>query len=370
MKISMVGPVYPYRGGIAQYTTFLAQALKKAEHQLQMISFRRQYPSILYPGASDKDPSTHPVKVDAEYLLDPLYPWTWWRAASAILRTQPNMVVIQWWTTFWAPGYAVLARRIRRATSVVFVIHNVFPHEGKPWDRWLARIALSQGHAFVVQAPHEQQKLLQLIPGARVCYCNLPTYARFGESMISREEARRELGLPMDRTIFLFFGIIRPYKGLKHLIEAMRLLDKHSHLVIAGEFWESLEAHLQRIAKLGCQDQVTIFNEYIPNERAHLLFSAADGLVAPYVGGTQSAAVGVSLGYGLPMIVTERIAAGIEAGTEGVQIVPAHDARALAAAMDNIVSGRTAIASVAADSGNWEHLVHLLEQLQFSSSAR
>ncbi|TLM99460.1 hypothetical protein FDZ73_21815 [bacterium] len=144
MKIVLVGPVYPYRGGIAHYTTMLAKTLQDAGHDVKVISFKRQYPKWLYPGQSDRDPSGEPLTVPASYPLDPLYPWTWTRTVSSICRDKPDMVLFQWWTTFWAPAFAVVAAMLkRRRIRVGFLIHNVIPHEARPWDKILAKMALS-----------------------------------------------------------------------------------------------------------------------------------------------------------------------------------------------------------------------------------
>jgi glycosyltransferase involved in cell wall biosynthesis len=368
MKISMIGPVYPYRGGIAHYTTSLVTALKNAGHDVKTISFRRQYPAFLYPGESDKDPSANPVRVEAEYLLDPIYPWTWQQAVRAILTSNSELVVIQWWTTFWAPAYAALAFQLKKKTQVVYLIHNVLPHENKFWDRWLARLALHQAHAFIVQAPHEQKKLVNLIPHARISYCNLPVYQQFSEQTISRDMARQQLGLPTDRPIFLFFGIVRPYKGLKYLIEALKFLNVPAHLVIAGEFWENVELYENQIRRLGLIEKITLIDRYIPNEEAHILFSAADVLVAPYIGGTQSAAVGVSLGYGLPAIVTEKIATGVEPGASSLHIVPAGDAFSLAQAMLGCISSPPRSTSASFYQDDWRRLVKVIEDIHFIPS--
>ncbi len=365
----MIGPVYPYRGGIAHYTTLLAQALTRGGHELQLVSFSRQYPAFLYPGQSDRDPSNVPLRVAAEYLLDPLYPWTWQRSAAAILAKLPDIVLIHWWSTFWAPAYSALAHRLNRYTPVVFLIHNVLPHETRPWDRWLARLALRQGSAFIVQAPHEQEKLTNLIPGARVSYCNLPIYERFSDEVIPKSAARRQLGLPADQPLFLFFGIVRPYKGLRYLVDAMAKIDIPVHLVIAGEFWEDVASYQNQVEKLGLGGKVTFLNKYIPNEEAHVLFSAADVLVAPYVDGTQSAAVGVSLGYELPTIVTEKIAAGIDRDTRGVHVVPTADSAGLARLMTELAHPHQLPATPAQLQSGWQRLVAVIEQLSVDLSS-
>ena len=167
MKISVVGPVFPYRGGIAHYTTLLVQNLKQCGHEVQVISFKRQYPAWLYPGESDRDPSLQPLKVDAEFILDPLYPWTWRSAARRVAHEHPDLVIIQWWTTFWAPAYIGLTSAFHaRGQRFGYLIHHVLPHENRFWDRWLARMAFRCSDAFLLQNKTEIEHLEQLVPGA------------------------------------------------------------------------------------------------------------------------------------------------------------------------------------------------------------
>ena len=146
----MIGPVYPYRGGIAHFTSALAEAIAGEGHEIKIISFKRQYPKFLYPGKSDRDPSAEVRPVAAEFILDPLYPWTWDKARQEIVKFEPELVVFQWWTTFWAPAYGSMARGLKKAgIKHVFLIHNVLPHEVRPWDRPLAQYALSTADTFL-----------------------------------------------------------------------------------------------------------------------------------------------------------------------------------------------------------------------------
>lgn len=333
MKITLIGPVYPYRGGIAHYTTSLALALQRAGHEVITISFKRQYPAFLYPGESDKDPSKNPVRVNAEYLLDPLYPWTWLQTAKKILAAQPDLVVIQWWVTFWGLAYGALARLVGKKIKTAYLIHNVLPHENRSWDRLLARFALGPASAFIVQASSQHKRLQELLPKARIYLCNHPMYGRFSEQMISKPEARKFLGLPDEASILLFFGIVRPYKGLKYLLDALSRSDDVTWLIVAGEFWEDVELYQRQIETLGLTRRVVLFNRYIPNEEAHWIFSAADALVAPYIGGTQSGVVELAHGYGLPVIMTDIIAPQTQNERNDVYIVPAKDTQALTLAI-------------------------------------
>lgn len=369
MKLTLIGPVYPYRGGIAHYTTSLAEALKKHGHELQIVSFIRQYPAFLYPGKSDKDPSANSNHIQAQYVLDPIYPWTWLQAASSIRKFEPALVIFMWWTTFWGPAYAGLAYLLVDVAKKVFLIHNVIPHESKPWDRWLARLALRSGNVFIVQSPHELEKLKEFVTEVNISYCKHPVYQRFSDQIVSKEDARKSLNLPARRTkpVLLFFGIIRPYKGLKVLLDAISKAGIQSQLIVAGEFWEDVETYNKQIIDLGLTEQVTLINRYIPDEEAHLLFSASDGFLAPYLEGTQSGAVERAFGYGLPVIVSEKIAAGItDANISKIHVVPSGDVPQLVQALqkfDRVVTEHR-VPEPAQD--DWNRMVETIENLQGS----
>ncbi|MHB8856630.1 MAG: glycosyltransferase [Bellilinea sp.] len=312
MKIVFVGPVYPYRGGIAHFTTALAAAASSAGHEIEVLSFKRQYPKFLYPGKSDQDPSIDALSVPAKFLLDPLYPWTWEQARREIIRSKPDLVVFQWWTTFWAPTFGILARGLTRAgIKSIFLIHNVLPHETRPWDQLLVKYALSATDSFITLSETQRQIVNKLFPRAKVECTPIPVYQLSADTKVDPAEAKLRLGIPPERKVALFFGIVRPYKGLRLLVEAAGMLKRQGnpvHLLIAGEFWEDAEEYRKLIRAEGIEGWVTIDNRYVPNEEVPFFFCAADVFVAPYVGGTQSAAVKLAMGFGMPVVVTPGIA--------------------------------------------------------------
>ena len=334
MKFTLVGPLPPYRGGIAHHTARLAQGIRQAGHDLQVISFRSQYPSFLYPGTRQKDPVRHPrqVPAPAAYMLSPLNPLSWRQTAQSILRFCPQMIVLQWWLPFWAPAYASLASRLRRAgIPLVFLVHNALPHERHWLDRQLARMALGKGDAFIVHAPAEARRLKEVLsleqPAVVIPH---PLYDQFGPRL-SRLPARQRLGLPLDAPLLLFFGFIRPYKGLHVLIDALALLPGISrpHLLVAGEFWEDPRPYHRLVARLGLEDHVHFISHYIPDEDVAALFSAADLFAAPYTQGTQSGALRIAMAYGLPILAST--AAAPDTSYPLLQVFPPGDACSLAA---------------------------------------
>ncbi|NLN70614.1 MAG: glycosyltransferase, partial [Chloroflexi bacterium] len=271
MKIGLAGPVTPYRGGIAHFTTLLAKKLIEAGHDVQVVSFKKQYPAWLYPGENDKDDSPGRERVDAEYLLTPLNPISWYRSVKALLDFQPQQVIIPWWVTIWGPAFRFLTIRLkRRGIPVTILIHNTLPHEARPLDRWLARRALEKADRYVVMTEKEKGRLLSLLPGAKnIWVAPLPIFHTFKPTVLTQPETRQSLGLLTEQLVLLHFGLIRPYKGLGVLIDALKIIiDKGEkvQLLIVGEFWDEKTNYLKQIEALGLEQQVKIFDSYVPDD--------------------------------------------------------------------------------------------------------
>jgi len=196
MKISIIGPVYPYRGGIAHYTTSLFNKLVESNHQVQLISFKKLFPTWLYPGESDKDPSHEPFKVAALLVLDPYNPITWEATVKKVSLYNPEIVIIQWWVTILAPAYAYIAARLKSmGFKTVYIIHNVLPHEKHFWDAFMARLALRSGAKYIVQTSKEKERLSQLLPHREAVIVPHPIYDIFIKPHISKHEAKKNMGL-------------------------------------------------------------------------------------------------------------------------------------------------------------------------------
>jgi glycosyltransferase involved in cell wall biosynthesis len=343
MKIAIIGPVYPYRGGIAHYTTILAEHLAE-NHQIQVISYSLLYPKWLYPGKSDKDPSLTPLEIKAQYLINSINPLSWRKTALALKRFSPDLVLIQWWVTFLSPSLAVISRAaLKSRLPVVFLVHNVLPHEERWWDKMLVRKTFKKIGRFIVHTPDEKKRLLRLTNRATIEITPLPSIDLSIKKPPPKKKARNIIGIPQNGRVILFFGIVRPYKGIEFLIEAIAILKEKGedfYLVVAGEFWSEVDQYKQQIDRLEIGLQVILENRYIPNEEVGTYFSAADVLVAPYIGGTQSGSVILGLTYGLPIISTPKIAQGVDARFQDrISIVPPRDSKALAEAVSSLFVG-------------------------------
>jgi len=372
MKCVLIGPTYPFRGGIAHYTTLLCAHLRQ-QHQVSFISFRRQYPRWLFPGRTDRDPSQQPLTVDCQRMIDPFNPWTWVQTARHIGALDPDLVLLQWWVPFWAFVWACIIWLVRRQVRprIVFISHNVLPHEARWVDRLLARWVLRQGDATIVHSQRDRADLLQLLPGADVRVTAHPTYEIFAQEAPSAHEARRRLGLDVDVPLLLFFGFVRPYKGLRYLIEAMPqgLAALDSHLLVAGEFWEDAATYRAQIRAQGLEEHITIVDRYIPNEEVGVYFAAADLVVLPYLDATQSGIVQMAYGFGVPVVTTMvgGLGEAVEDGRTGL-LVPAGDSQALATAIiryfgEDLGPGLRAAIQAERDRFSWKQLVTLIEAL-------
>ncbi len=334
-RVAVLGPVTPFRGGIAQHTTALVAALR--EHcEVELLSFSRLYPRLLFPGDSDRDPALEGQVVEgARYVVDSIRPASWRRAADHLVDSGAAALVMPWWTFFLAPCIGSIARRVaRRGVPVVFLCHNVVDHEAAWWKRWLAARVLRLGSGWVVQLREEAAELQRLVPGSQPRFHQHPTYSGF---LRPRGTLARRAQLEL-----LFFGFIRPYKGLDVLIEAMGLLaGEDLVLTVAGEAWDDISPVRERAGELGVAERIEFLTRYLPEDEVAELFDRADVAVFPYRSATGSGAVALAQGYGRPVIVT-RVGGLPEVVEDGVtgRVVPPEDPAALAGAVRSFMADR------------------------------
>jgi glycosyltransferase involved in cell wall biosynthesis len=333
MRVALVGPFHPWRGGIAQYLGLFAEALA-VRHQVLGITFTRQYPGFLFPGQSQLDPDAAPPAVPVERLVDSLDPRSWSRAAGRLGEFAPHALIYKWWLPFFAPAFARIAAPLRRRnTRVVLVCDNLVPHERRPLDGALTRWMLRESDGYLVMSESVEADLERLKPGAPRRRVRHPLYTQFDRGRWSRESARAHLGLAGD--VLLFFGYVRPYKGLDVLLEALPAVRARRPvtLVVAGEFYEPAAPYRERVARLGLAEAVRFLDRYLPDDEVEALFRAADLVVLPYRSATQSGVTQVAYALGAPVLTTAvgGLPETVRDGETGL-VVPSEDPAALAAA--------------------------------------
>lgn len=304
MRIAILSPAYPYRGGIAQFTGMLYSQLMQDGHEVKVFNFKRLYPDLLFPGKTQYvEEGDQAMAIPNERVLDSINPLSYFQTVNAIAAFRPEVLIISYWMSFFVPGYAHIANRLKRHCKVIALIHNAIPHEPRFFDKPLAKLLFQQCHGFLVLSDNVANDLRQLCPKVPFVRHPHPLYDHFGTKQ-DRTAACVRLGMDPARKTLLFFGLIRAYKGLDLLIEAMGLLPEDYQLVIAGECYGSFERYQALIDASPARDRICVHDGYVHDEDIPIYFSAADALVLPYRSATQSGVVSIAYHFDLPMVST------------------------------------------------------------------
>ena len=304
MKVAILSSFYPLRGGISQFNASMLAGLGKL-HDTRAFSFKRQYPGILFPGKTQYvTPDDEAVPVEAEALLDTVNPFSWGKTARAIRKWQPDLLVMKYWMSWFAPSLGWVERHVGPNCKVVPVLDNVIPHEPHWFDKPLTRWFLKGCDGFVTLSQSVTDDLLTLKPDARYTLLPHPLYSHFGERL-PREEAAARLGIDPSLKTLLFFGLIRDYKGLDILLEAFRDLPEDYQLVVAGEPYGSFDKYQALIDSIPGKQRIHVFPDYVRDSEVKVYFSTADLTVLPYRSATQSGISSVSYHFEVPMVVTD-----------------------------------------------------------------
>jgi glycosyltransferase involved in cell wall biosynthesis len=327
-KIAVIGLSYPFRGGISHYSTLLVRELRN-KYAVLFLTLNRQYPAWLFPGKTQYDLSTAKLAEENHAIIDSINPLTWIKALLLLKKEKVDLLVIQWWNPFFSPAFGTIANLLPfvAKTRVCFLCHNVLPHESSIFDRLLAKYAFWRTRHFLVHSDKDRQVLLSLRPGTSVRRNHHPTYAVFGDLLrYAKQEARSKLKIPADKQVILFFGMIRPYKGLEVLLYAMQEVARQIDclLMIVGEFYEPKEKYDSLIRQLGLESHVVVFDQYVKNEEVSLYFCASDVVVLPYIEATQSGIVQIAFGLNKPVITTNvgGLPEAVEDGKTGFVVDP------------------------------------------------
>jgi len=318
-------------------------------------------------------------------LLDPINPFTWWRLVRRVRADQPDLLLLQWWVPYWTPSLTVISSLLKRppATKIAMICHNVLPHDGGGViDRRLAMTVLRRADALIVHSEPDRYRARALLPHARIVKAFLPTYEPILTNAASAVNAalRHQWQVPDQRRILLFFGFVRPYKGLEYLIQALAQVRQQLdvHLLVVGEIWGSPAYYQRYAAEFGVTEAITFVDRYVSNEELPAIFSTADVVVLPYVSATQSAVVQLAFGFGKPVITTNvgGLPEVVQDGVTGL-IVPPQDAHALAQAIvryfqDDLAPCLTANvqASATERAESWPRLVSIITDLAHELNRR
>ncbi len=310
MKIAIVGPAHPLRGGIAAFSERLALEYFRAGHQVTLFSYCLQYPKLLFPGKTQYTSDPPPEGFIINPVINSINPLSWCNTVKDIKKLNPDMVLVMYWIPFMSPALGTIVKKLKRKLNVpvLAIVHNMIPHENKPFYNMLSRYFVRQVDGFIAMADavNEDIKRFDNVKPKPKRVSPHPIYDHYGE-ITPKQVARSLLNIPPDRKTILFFGLVREYKGLDLLIKAMAheaVRALNVHLMVAGEFYVKKENYTNLIEDLHLQEVIRLDDHFIPNESVAAYFNASDLVALPYRTATQSGVTQIAYHFNKPVLVT------------------------------------------------------------------
>ena len=308
MKILIVGPAWPYRGGIADFDERIAREYIKKGDEVEIFTFTLQYPSFLFPGKTQYSPDPRPEDLDIKRKVNSINPFNWIKVGRELKKKNADLLIIKFWLPLMAPCFGTIARIVKGngKTKVVSILDNIIPHEHRPGDKILSKYFVSSIDAFIAMSKSVYDDLKSLNDKKPCLLSPHPIYDNFGTA-VSREEAVGSLGLDPSAKYMLFFGFIRDYKGLDILLKAIadeRIKNSDIKLIVAGEFYNNSEKYFEMEKELGLEGKIIWRTDFIADEQVKNYFCASDIIVQPYKTATQSGVTQIAYHFEKPMLVT------------------------------------------------------------------
>lgn len=308
MKILIVGPAWPYRGGIADFDERIAKEYIKKGDKVEIFTFTLQYPSFLFPGKTQYSPDPRPEDLDIKRKVNSINPFNWIKVGRELKKKNADLLIIKFWLPLMAPCFGTIARIVKGngKTKVVSILDNIIPHEHRPGDKILSKYFVSSIDAFIAMSKSVYDDLKSLNDKKPCLLSPHPIYDNFGTA-VSREEAIGSLGLDPSAKYMLFFGFIRDYKGLDILLKAVadeRIKNNDIKLIVAGEFYNNSEKYFEMEKQLGLEGKIIWRTDFIADEQVKNYFCASDIIVQPYKTATQSGVTQIAYHFEKPMLVT------------------------------------------------------------------
>lgn len=308
MKIAIIGPAHPYRGGIANFSERLAQEFKDNDDIIDLYTFKMMYPNFLFPGQSQYAETNLKYNLNIYKIINSINIFNWYKVGKLISKQNYDIVLIAYSIPFLAPCLGTIARIIKRnsTTNIIALTHNLIPHEKRIGDNIFSNYFVNSCDAYITLSNKVKNDILTINQDAKIEVAVHPIYDTFGDSL-DKTISRNKLNLDINKKYILFFGLIRHYKGLDLLIEAMPAIiefDTNIQLIIAGEFYEDIEKYKDLISKNKLDKNIIIYNSFIPENEVNQYFCASNIVVQPYRNATQSGVTQICYHFNKPMIVT------------------------------------------------------------------
>lgn len=308
MKITILGPAHPLRGGIAALNERLAKQLVAEGHEVNIVSFALQYPKLLFPGKTQYSDDNVTFNFPVTQEINSVNPLNWLQTGNKIAKYRPDILIVRFWLPFMAMSLGTICKLVKRNrhTKIIAVVDNIIPHEKRPGDKFLSNYFVKNVDGFIAMSKSVLRDLAIFDAVKPKKFSPHPVYDHYGK-IEPKETARQKLNLDPQFKYVLFFGFIRDYKGLDLLLEAFAddfFKKNNIMLIVAGEFYTDEANYLKLIEELNIQQSVLLKTDYIPNSEVENYFNAADIVAQPYKSATQSGVTQIGYHFNKPMLVT------------------------------------------------------------------
>lgn len=306
-KVIIIGPAFPFRGGVANFNNALAQEYYDRGDQVILYSFTLQYPGFLFPGTTQYESGEAPKNLKIKTLINSVNPFNWINVARKINAEKPDYVVVRYWLPFMAPCLGTIARLLNKKIKILAITDNVIPHEKRIGDTLFTRYFVKSCDAFLSLSASVLDDLSKFTNTIYKKFIPHPIYNVFGDK-IPKAKALENLGLNSEDKHLLFFGFVRKYKGLDLMLKAMgdsRIKAMGIKLIIAGEFYDDKTEYTDLIADLGIAKNIIMKSDFIPANKVKDYFCSADMITQTYRTATQSGVTQIAYSFDRPMLVTD-----------------------------------------------------------------
>lgn len=302
----LIGPAYPYRGGISDTQHQLAKSLQNQGKKIQLITFKKLYPKLLFPGKSQFSNESAPKNLTIEKQIHAFNPLRWKRIARQINQLNPKQVVFRYYTPFLAMAYGRIAKSLQPAIKKIALVDNWSPHESTLWDGLLNRYFGQQMDGFTTLSDNVARQLQRQF--TKPVWKGFHPIAEDLLPALDKGIARKKMKWSPQKKVVLFYGLIRKYKGLDLLISAFaekELYDQNIVLYVAGECYEDTKKYTTLVKQLQLEDRIFFDFHFQSPTETQQLFSAADVVAQTYYSATQSGVTPLAYFYDTPLLVSD-----------------------------------------------------------------
>ncbi len=368
-KVVLVGPISPFKGGISAFNTSLSNELSRSGHDVHSIAW---YNGMAGVSRDEQIDPSMPEQDNAHYLLKWYSPWSWFRAAIQSASYYPDMLIAHWTLPEVAPMYAVINSTLKRLSpnsKIVYIVHNVNPHEPHIGAGYLQKLGFRNVSCFMVHAHSEKNNLSNYVACHRIINGFHPIYDRYLEQSQSANVSAIDAQLVTwlaekpDRPVLLFFGFVKPYKGLDLLLQALNRFDE-ALLIVAGQVSNACKPLRDQAKISNMGKRIFWMDRYIAEEQVPEIFSRADIVALPYRSCTQSGVACLAFAFDVPVVATDigGLSESVDNGLTGY-IVPGGDWCAFAQALKRAYSKRDYLRkgiSMVKEKNSWSRYCEML----------